>query len=96
MREFCTGSWGELPLPRPPRLLDQVKQVMRVKHYAFRTEECYVQWIKRFIFFHGTRHPRDMGAAELELFLTDLAVHGQVSVSTQNQAPGQWAVCRLR
>jgi integron integrase len=77
---------GELPLPRPPRLLDQVKQVMRVKHYAVRTEECYVQWIRRFIFFNGTRHPRDMGAAELELFLTDLAVNGKVSVSTQNQA----------
>ncbi len=77
---------GELPYPRPPRLLDQVKQVMRVKHYAVRTEECYVQWIRRFIFFNGTRHPRDMGAAELELFLTDLAVRGQVSVSTQNQA----------
>jgi Phage integrase, N-terminal SAM-like domain len=77
---------GELPLPRPPRLLDQVKQVMRVKHYALRTEECYVQWIKRYIFFHGKRHPRDMGAAELELFLTDLAVKGNVSVSTQNQA----------
>ena len=77
---------GELPLPRPPRLLDQVKQVMRVKHYALRTEECYTQWIKRFILFNGTRHPRDMGAAELELFLTDLAVNGHVSASTQNQA----------
>jgi hypothetical protein len=42
--------------------LDQVKQVMRVKHYALRTEECYTQWIKRFILFHGKRHPRDMGA----------------------------------
>ncbi|MCI0638775.1 MAG: site-specific integrase, partial [Gemmataceae bacterium] len=65
---------GELPLQRPPRLLDQVKQVLRVKHYALRTEECYVQWIKRFILFNGTRHPRDMGAAELELFLSDLAL----------------------
>lgn len=77
---------GELPLPRPPRLLDQVKQAMRVKHYALRTEECYTQWIRRYILFHGKRHPRDMGATELELFLTDLAVKGQVSVSTQNQA----------
>ena len=77
---------GELPLARPPRLLDQVKQVMRVKHYALRTEQCYTQWIRRFILFHGRRHPRDMGAAELELFLTDLAVRGRVSVSTQNQA----------
>lgn len=77
---------GEVPLPRPPRLLDQVKQVMRLKHYSLRTEECYVQWIKRFILFNGTRHPRDMGAAELELFLSDLAVQGRVSASTQNQA----------
>jgi len=77
---------GEMPLPRLPRLLDQVKQVMRVKHYSLRTEECYVQWMKRYIFFHGKRHPRDMGAGELELFLTDLAVKGQVSASTQNQA----------
>lgn len=77
---------GELPLPKPPRLLDQVRQVLRLKHYALRTEECYVQWIKRFIFFNGTRHPRNMGTAELELFLTDLAVKGRVSASTQNQA----------
>ena len=77
---------GELPLPRPPRLLDQVKQVMRLKHYALRTEECYTQWIRRFIRFHGKRHPRDMRSAELELFLSDLAVRGQVSASTQNQA----------
>jgi hypothetical protein len=52
---------GELPLPRPPRLLDQVRQVLRVRHYALRTEECYVQWILRFIRFHNTRHPRDWG-----------------------------------
>jgi integron integrase len=77
---------GDLPWPRPPRLLDQVMQVMRVKHYARTTEECYVQWIRRFILFHGKRHPRDMGAAELELFLTNLAVEGNVSASTQNQA----------
>ncbi len=77
---------GELPWPRPPRLLDQVMQAMRVKHYARTTEECYVQWIRRFILFHGKRHPRDMGTAELELFLTNLAVEGHVSASTQNQA----------
>jgi site-specific recombinase XerD len=77
---------GDLPLPRPPRLLDQVRQVLRVRHYALRTEECYVQWIVRFIRFHNKRHPRDMGAAELTQFLTDLAVQGQVSASTQNQA----------
>lgn len=77
---------GELPLVRPPRLLDQVRQVLRVKHYALRTEDCYVQWITRFIHFHRKRHPREMGAAEVEQFLTDLAVNGRVSASTQNQA----------
>jgi hypothetical protein len=84
--EFLRRGLGELALPRPPRLLDQVMQVMRVRHYARTTEECYVQWIRRFILFHGKRHPRDMGAAELEQFLTDLAVNGRVSASTQNQA----------
>jgi integron integrase len=77
---------GELPRPRPPRLLDQVRQVLRVRHYARTTEDCYVEWITRFILFHGKRHPRDMGAVEVEQFLTDLAVRGHVSASTQNQA----------
>jgi hypothetical protein len=89
--EFLYGAYlqrnlGDLPWPRPPRLLDQVMQAMRVKHYARTTEECYVQWIRRYILFHNRRHPRDMGAAELELFLTNLAVEGHVSASTQNQA----------
>ncbi len=77
---------GELPRPRPPRLLDQVRQVLRVRHYALTTEECYVQWIKRFIRFHGSRHPRELGTAEVEQFLTHLAVHDRVAASTQNQA----------
>jgi integron integrase len=77
---------GELPLPPPPLLLDRVRQVLRVRHYALRTEESYVQWIRRFILHHGKRHPRDMGAAEVEQFLTHLAVAGRVSASTQNQA----------
>lgn len=74
-------------IPNPKsRLLDQVREVARLKHYSFRTEETYVQWIKRFIFFHGKRHPREMGALEIEAFLTDLAVRGKVAASTQNQA----------
>jgi hypothetical protein len=85
-REVLRSEIGELPLPRPPRLLDQVHQVLRVRHYALSTEDCYVQWITRFILFHNKRHPRDMGAAEVEQFLTDLAVNGHVSASTQNQA----------
>ena len=70
----------------PPRLLDQVRDRIRVKHYSIRTETQYVQWIKRYILFHGKRHPRDMGPKEMEAFLTHLAVEGNVSASTQNQA----------
>lgn len=69
-----------------PKLLDQVRARIRVKHYSIRTEDQYVQWIKRFIVFHGKRHPRDMGAAEVEAFLSDLAVTGGVAAATQNQA----------
>jgi integron integrase len=69
-----------------PKLLDQVRDRIRVKHYSLRTEKQYVQWIKRFILFHGKRHPQEMGAAEVKAFLTHLAVEGKVSASTQNQA----------
>lgn len=69
-----------------PRLLDQMRDVIRVKHYAIRTERVYCEWVKRFIRFHRYRHPVEMGALELEAFLTDLAVRRKVSVSTQNQA----------
>jgi integron integrase len=79
-------AMGELPRPQPPRLLDQLSQMLRVRHYSPRTEDCYLHWAKHFILFHGKRHPRDMGAAEIEQFLTHLAVHGRVSASTQNQA----------
>ncbi|MHB1301622.1 MAG: integron integrase [Burkholderiales bacterium] len=70
----------------PPKLLDLVRDRIRAKHYSFRTEESYVGWIKRFIFFHGKRHPREMGAKEVEAFLSHLAVGRKVSASTQNQA----------
>jgi len=70
----------------PPKLLDQVRDRIRVKHYSIRTETQYVQWSKRYILFHGKRHPRDMGQREIEAFLTHLAVEGSVSASTQNQA----------
>ncbi|MRR50411.1 MAG: integron integrase [Rhodocyclaceae bacterium] len=72
--------------PNSPKLLDQVRARIRVKHYSIRTEDQYVHWIKRFILFHGRRHPREMGAAEVEAFLSDLAVTGRVAASTQNQA----------
>jgi integron integrase len=68
------------------KLLDQVRDVIRVKHYSIRTEEAYVDWIKRFILFHNKRHPKEMGSQEIEAFLTHLAVKGHVAASTQNQA----------
>ena len=72
--------------PHPPKLLEQVVARLRVKHYSLRTEQVYVDWIKRFVWFHGKRHPKDMGAAEIEAFLSNLAVARAVSASTQNQA----------
>jgi Site-specific recombinase XerD len=69
-----------------PRLLDEVRRVLRLKHYSTRTEVVYVGWIRRFVLANGKRHPRDMGAAEVEAFLSQLAVQGQVAASTQNQA----------
>jgi hypothetical protein len=69
-----------------PKLLDQVRGKIRLKHYSIRTEQCYVDWIKRFIVFQRKRRPKEMGAAEVEAFLTHLAVEGKVASSTQNQA----------
>jgi len=69
-----------------PKLLDQVRQALRARHYSRRTEEVYVMWIKRFIFFHKVRHPAEMAEAEVNQFLTHLAVNKKVSASTQNQA----------
>src|SRR5450759_4536804 len=71
---------------KPPKLIDQVRDKLRVKHYSIRTEQTYVDWIKRFIFFHGKRRPKDMEACDVEAFLTHLAVAGKVAASTQNQA----------
>jgi site-specific recombinase XerD len=72
--------------PPEPRLLDQMRGRLRVKHYSIRTEQAYVHWVHRFILFHGKRHPRDLGPPEVEEFLTHLAVRERVSASTQNQA----------
>jgi integron integrase len=74
-------------VPNPKtRLLTQVREVIRVKHYSIRTEQAYVNWIKRFIFFHGKRHPREMGAREVQAFISHLAVKQDVAAATQNQA----------
>jgi len=71
---------------KKPKLLDQVRQVIRVKHYSLRTEESYINWIKRFIFFHNKKHPIEMGEKEIGEFITHLAKNEKVSASTQNQA----------
>jgi site-specific recombinase XerD len=71
-----------------PKLLQVVRAKARAKHYSYRTEHAYVGWIRRFILFNGKRHPGEMGAIEVESFLTHLAVERQVSASTQNQALG--------
>jgi hypothetical protein len=72
--------------PRQPRLLEQVRDAIRVRHYSIRTEQAYTGWIRRFILFHGKRHPAEMGKLEVEAFLTHLAVSGDVAAPTQNQA----------
>src|ERR1700690_3587380 len=76
---------GFIPNPKL-KLLDQVSEVMRFKHYSIRTEETYREWIKRFILFHNKRPPREMGALEAGRFLSHLAVARPVASSTQNQA----------
>jgi integron integrase len=77
---------GDTPAVQPPKLLEQLRDRIRVKHYSIRTETQYVQWVRRFILFHDKKHPRDMGAPEVEAFLTHLAVEGNVAAATQNQA----------
>ena len=72
--------------PSKPRLLDQVREKIRLKHYSIRTEQAYVDWVRRFVLFHGKKHPDTLGAEAIEAFLTDLAVNGNVAASTQNQA----------
>ena len=74
------------PAGSPPKLLDRVRHACRVRHDSIRTEDAYHDWCRRFILFHGTRHPSEMGAAEITQFLTHLAVDRNVSAYTQNQA----------
>ena len=84
--DLVRRSTGVRGSRRPPRLLEQVRQRLRVKHYSLRTEQAYVGWIRRFILANGKRHPRDMGGPEVGRFLTDLATRGNVAAGTQNQA----------
>ena len=74
------------PSSRKLKLLDQVREAIRARHYSYRTEQTYVDWIKRFILFHGKRHPREMGVGEINTYLSHLAVQGHVAAATQNQA----------
>ena len=74
------------PVLRATRLLDQVRERIRYKHYSLRTEQAYVQWVRRFVKWHGLRHPRDMGPLEIEGFLAMLANERRVAASTHNQA----------
>src|SRR5512140_2527381 len=69
-----------------PRLLEQVRLAVRVRHYSRRTEEAYVTWIKRFVLFHGKRHPSELGAPDVAAFLSALATEDRMAASTQNQA----------
>jgi len=71
---------------RPVMLLDRVREKIRLKHYSIRTEQAYCDWIRRFVVFHGKRHPSSLGAGHVEAFVTALAVDGNVAASTQNQA----------
>ena len=71
---------------RPQKLLEQVSDVIRLKHYSYKMEKSYINWIKRYILFHKKRHPREMGGKEIEEFLTHLAVQKNVAASTKNQA----------
>ena len=82
-RQTMDPTGGE---PKAPRLLDQVRTAIQVRHYSRRTERAYVGWIRRYVLFHGKTHPAGMGAAEIETFLNHLAVRDKLSASTQNQA----------
>jgi integrase len=73
-------------MPEGRGLFEVAREKIRTHHLALRTEQAYLQWMRRYVKFHGRRHPREMGSRELEVFLTHLAVEGKVAASTQNQA----------
>lgn len=83
---------AEKPIPHttdlspPPRLLDSMRDIIRIKHYSLRTEESYLHWVRRFIYFHGKRHPRELGAREVTAFLNHLVKSRDIAAATQNQA----------
>ncbi|AVO48858.1 integron integrase [Melaminivora suipulveris] len=81
-----TSGAPPVPPTQPPKLLDRMRDHLRTRHYSIRTEQAYLDWARRFILYHNKRHPQEMGAPEVEAFLSHLAVDRQVSASTQNQA----------
>jgi hypothetical protein len=83
---LATHIYSMQPSQPPKKLLDQVREAIRLKHYSYRTKKTYVQWIRRYILFHDKRHPKDIGVPEIEAFLTHLAVTQEVAAATQNQA----------
>jgi integron integrase len=85
-KEIIGNRGNNIPNDKHPKLLNQVQNRIRCKHYSIRTEQSYIDWIKRFILYHGKRHPADMGEVEISDFLTYLAVKKKVAASTQNQA----------
>src|SRR5450631_1737693 len=89
--DFVPAQRSDLPLtrfvPNPKlRFMEQCREVMRFRRLALRSEQAYLDWIKRFILFHAKRHPKDMGEVEVQMFLSHLAAHLKVAASTQNQA----------
>ena len=86
VRRRHASSTGSAPPPGCPRLLDQVRDRLRARHYSIRTEKAYLAWIRRYVLFHGKRHPARLGAAEVSSYLAYLATTDHVSASTQNQA----------
>jgi len=82
--ENVNVNWAPGPRPKP-KLLDRAREIIRLKHYSIRTECAYLNWMRRYILFHHKRHPQEMGPAEIEAFLTHLAIAGNVARSTQNQ-----------
>lgn len=87
-------SLSPAPSPDNRKLLDRVRDAIRLKHYSIRTEQAYADWIKRFILFHKKRHPAQMSEREVTEFLTHLAREGKVAASTQNQHVKASLTCR--
>ena len=83
---FTIMSISEPDGVHKPKFIEEVRRALRLRHYSIRTERTYVDWIRQFILFHGKRHPKDLGEAEVSAFLTHLAADRQVAASTQNQA----------